>query len=226
MGPYRPLPRTESKAVASFVLGLSSLLCLGAITGLPAVVLGALARKEIDGSSGALTGKGLAAAGISSGLFGTGLGFVMLLFVLGGALEASHVDSSSLEVVDLRSDQPFGAQLMKTVDDAKAHGRTVVLQTTSEKDARCAQIAAALPDARVKRALANVTLVRVDIDRFSPELHALRIEPRSAPYFYVLDETALPVDGMSGRDLDPSVPEKMGPALAAFVRASTRVKGR
>jgi hypothetical protein len=224
MGPYRPPQSTESKAIASLVLGLSSLMCLGAITGLPAVVLGALARKEIDRSSGTLTGRGLAAGGIVSGLFGTGLGFVMLLYVLGGALESKT--ASSLEVVDLRDDRPFGAQMRTVLEDAKTQHRTVLLQTHSQKDVRCAQIAAALPDARVQRALTNVTLVRVDVDRYDAELRAMKIETRSAPYFYRLDEEALPIDAMNGRDVDPSAPEKMGPKLAAFVRQSNGVKSR
>lgn len=223
MGVYRPPERTEAKAIASLLLGLSSLMCLGAITGLPAVVLGALARKDIDRSSGALTGRGIAAGGIVSGLFGTGLGFVMLLFVLGGALEAKTT-TSSLRVVDLEEGRPFGAQLMTVVEESKAHGRTVLLQTHSPKDVRCAQIAAALPDSRVQHALANVTLVRVDVDHFSPELRALKIETRSAPFFYRLDDEALPVDAMNGREVDPTAPEKMGPKLAAFVRSSNAIK--
>lgn len=218
MGPYRPPERTESKAVASLILGLSSLMCLGAITGLPAVVLGALARKDIDRSSGALGGRGIAAGGIVSGLFGTGMGFVMLLMFLGKMLETSQ--PSSLKVVDLRDDRPFGAQLMTVMDEAKSNGRTVLLQTDSQRDARCAQIKAALPDARVQRSLSNVTLVRVDIDRYSSELHAMHIEARSAPYFYVLNESAIPIDAMSGGEV-PSAPEKMGPTLAAFVRSSS-----
>jgi hypothetical protein len=130
-------------------------MCLGAITGLPAVVLGALARKDIERSSGSLTGRGLAAGGIVSGLFGTGLGFVMLLYVLGGMLETAP--SSSLQVVDVRQDRPFGAQVRTVMDDAKAEHRTVLLQTHSHADIRSAQIAATLPDARVRRALAHVS---------------------------------------------------------------------
>jgi hypothetical protein len=216
MGAYRPPQRTEAKAIASLLLGLSSIMCLGAITGLPAVVLGSLARKDIDRSSGTLTGHGIAAGGIVSGLFGTGLGFVMLLFVASGMLAPAQ--STALKVVDVREDRPFGTQLRTAIDDAKVEHKTVVLQTHSQTDGRCAQIAAALPDKRVQRSLANVTLVRVDIDRHSSELHAMHIEPRSAPYFYVLDESAVPVDAMNGREVDPSAPEKMGPTLAAFAR--------
>jgi hypothetical protein len=223
MGLYRPPQRTDSKAIASLVLGLSSFVFLG-ITGLPAVILGAVARKDIERSSGSLTGRGIAAGGIVSGLFGTGLGFVILLLVVGGMLETSQ-STSALQVVDVREDRPFGAQLAAAIDEAKTDHRTVLLQTHSRTDMRSAQIAATLPDARVQRALANVTIVRVDIDRHSSELHAMHIEPRSAPYFYVLDDSALPVDAMSGSEV-PSAPEKMGRTLAAFARGTTGPKSR
>src|SRR5688572_5345766 len=78
--PYGAPPlrrRTEGKAVASFLLGLMSFACFGALTGLPAIILGAMARRDIDRSNGTLDGRGLAAGGIVAGLFGTGLGFVL-----------------------------------------------------------------------------------------------------------------------------------------------------
>ena len=63
---------------------------MGLFAGIPAIVLGAMSRKEIDRSQGALTGRGIAAGGIVTGLFGTGLSLVVLVAVLGGALEAAH----------------------------------------------------------------------------------------------------------------------------------------
>ncbi|MCW5832702.1 MAG: DUF4190 domain-containing protein [Labilithrix sp.] len=57
----------------SLVLGLVSLGCVGPLAGLPAIVLGSLARRDIDRSRGTLTGRAVAAGGIVSGLFGTGL---------------------------------------------------------------------------------------------------------------------------------------------------------
>src|SRR5438128_1585013 len=72
--PPPPLPRTEGKAVASIILGILSLAFVGAFAGLPAIVLGAMARKDIERSNGGLSGRRLAAGGIVSGLFGTGLG--------------------------------------------------------------------------------------------------------------------------------------------------------
>jgi hypothetical protein len=74
-GPYSaaPYPSTSGKAIASLVLGLLSLLfCL--LTGIPAIILGALAISSINRSRGELTGKGMAVAGIC-------LGGVSVLFI-------------------------------------------------------------------------------------------------------------------------------------------------
>src|SRR5258706_316536 len=133
-----PLPKSEPKAVAALLLGLSSIACLGAVTGLPAIILGALARKDIDRSRGTLTGSGMAAGGIVTGFFGTGLGFVALL--------------------------------------------------------------------------------RVAVERHDPELRAMRVETKSAPWFYKLDASALPTDAISADELDTNV-ETMAPALGRFVRS-------
>ena len=237
--PYVPAPRVkrnEGKAVASLVLGLASITCLGFVTGLPAIVLGAMARRDIDRSQGALSGSGLVAGGIVSGLFGTGIGLVALLFVLGGAIElaqrpvtddapvaaAGTSSYGALDVVDLDDERPLQAQLADVVEGARAKGRTVVLQTHVRTNPRCAQIAAALPDRRVQRALANVTLVRVDVDRWDGELRAMRVETASAPWFYKLDAAALPIDAISADELDGTVPEKLAPVLARFVRRDRR----
>lgn len=228
------MKRSEGKAVASLVLGLSSIACLGFVTGLPAIVLGAMARRDIDRAQGALGGSGLAAGGIVTGLFGTGVGLVALLFVLGGAVElAQHPPKDdapvaagtrsygTFDVVDLEEGRPLRAQLGQVVRDARERGRTVVLQTHVRANPRCAEIAAALPDRRMQRALANVTLVRVDVDRFDrDELRAIRVETSGAPWFYKLDAAALPVDAISADELDGTMPEKMAPVLARFVRGT------
>ena len=48
-------PATSGKAIGSLVLGLLSLGCL-ALTGLPAVILGALALRDVNRSRGRLSG--------------------------------------------------------------------------------------------------------------------------------------------------------------------------
>jgi hypothetical protein len=252
MGPIHPHPwdalaarRTEGKAVASFVLGLVSLTCAGAITGLPAIVLGAIARRDIDRSNGQLDGRGLAAGGIVSGLFGTGVGLVVMLWIIGAALTASGPEATaaiappiapsaeaavptsppapppgirsygSLQVVDLDRSRPLRTQLGEIVQ--RSRGRTLVLQTFVRSSSACAAVAAALPDARMQRALANVTLVRVDVEEYDRELAIMKVETRTAPWFYKLDAKGIPTDAISADAWEANVPENMAPVLGKFV---------
>lgn len=54
-------------ATASLVLGILSLVCLGPLTGIPAIICGHLARRKIARSGGALDGAGTALAGLIMG---------------------------------------------------------------------------------------------------------------------------------------------------------------
>ena len=216
----------------SIVLGAASIaLCLGAVTGIPAIILGSLARRDIDRSDGRLAGSGLAAGGIMAGLFGTGFGLVILVSVLGGVFELAKDEPEkpalplaggagtrtygSLEVVDLDEREPLRAQLAAVAD--KSHGRTLVLQTFVRTSPECVRIASSLSDRRMQHALANVTLVRVDVDRFRAELDAMSIQTETQPWFYRLDAKAQPVLGITRSAWGETVPEKMAPVLARFV---------
>ncbi|HEY8074775.1 MAG TPA: DUF4190 domain-containing protein [Labilithrix sp.] len=247
-------PTAESKAVFSLVLGILSLTCFGLVAGIPALILGSIARRDIDRSQGRLTGRGMAAFGIVSGLFGTGLSLVLALFALGGALEAARQETTatrevrpelrtastgnasdpkgaattpsgtrsygSLDVVDLDGTRGLEGQLADITKTASGKGRKVVLQTYVKHSKECAQVAAALPDPRMQKALANVTLVRVDIEVFAAELAAMRVETNAVPWFYMLDGTARPLDAINADEWDDNVPENMAPVLGAFVKGS------
>jgi len=277
MGPYHPpfvrppaparASRTESKAVLSLVLGLLSIGCVGPIAGVPALILGSIARRDIDRSNGALDGGALAAAGIVSGLFGTGLGFVLVLWLVGAALAPEMPGSTadiaqpasvpslsaaagepdapvagapmpassagrpaatlaagtrsygSLEVVDLDASRSLRPQLAEITK--RSRGRTVLLQTYAKTSAACAAVAAALPDRRMQGALANVTLVRVDVEEYEIELTRMKIETATAPWFYKLDAKGNVTDAISADAWDESVPENMAPVLGRFVHRST-----
>ena len=264
MGPIHPYvvrpparqERTESKAVASLVLGLLSMGCGGPIAGVPAIILGSIARRDIDRSNGQLAGRGIAAGGIVSGLFGTGLGLVLVLWFAGAALTPETPDATdatasigrtaapppsvvavpsvaasgatetsgtrtygSLEVVDVDESRPLRAQLAEIVK--RSRGRTIVLQTYAKSSPACAAVAAALPDKRMQGALANVTLVRVDVDEYEIELNRMFVETRTAPWFYKLDAQANPTDALSADGWDANVPENMAPILRRFVHTAT-----
>ncbi len=66
----RPPERTSGKAARSLGLGIASFLCL-LFTGIPAVILGAFALRDIGRSRGRVGGQGLAIGGIVTGTIGT-----------------------------------------------------------------------------------------------------------------------------------------------------------
>lgn len=239
------------------MLGLASIGCFGPIAGLPAIILGSLARRDIDQSRGALTGRAVAAGGIVSGLFGTGLGVVVVLWAMGAAFAPESEEDApavaavateaapeppptlatapapvqsgaqtygSLEVIDLDESRSLHAQLAEIVD--RSRGRTVVLQTNARASAACAEVARALPDERMRRALADVTLVRVDVDEYETELAQMKLATTTTPWFYKLDARGVPTDAISADAFRADDPENMASALGKFVhRASQRRRG-
>lgn len=71
------VPRTNGLAIASMVLGIVWLYGIGAVL---ALIFGYQARKQIDGSGGRETGRGMAIAGIVLGW--VGVAGIILLIVL------------------------------------------------------------------------------------------------------------------------------------------------
>ncbi len=75
---YTPPPPTDGKATASLVLGILSVICFGALAGIPAIILGHVSRSNIQKSGGKLKGEGLALAGLIMGYFSL---VISLLFI-------------------------------------------------------------------------------------------------------------------------------------------------
>ena len=94
---------TSGKATTSLVLGIASLvLCfIGFLLGIPAVIVGMRARKEIRNSEGRTGGDGIALTGIVTGIIGTLLGIVVVALVVGLFAVGSTVNT----VVDEACDQ-------------------------------------------------------------------------------------------------------------------------
>ncbi len=244
--PPAPPPPTDAKATASLALGLISVfgtLCFGGLfLGIPAVVLGLLARRDVRRSGGMLGGSGVAAVGIATGAIGSLLTVIWATLALGGILTgivsaartATHSPTSAptvagttptmpsasttIHVVDLAPSRPLHDQLAEQVKEAAARGQSVLVQTTAHWCQPCRSIAAGLGDPRMEAALADVTLVRIDVDRFASELAANHMEDDGVPWFYRLDSTARPIDAISGAEWDDDVPENVAPVLGAFVK--------
>jgi putative exporter of polyketide antibiotics len=79
-------PKTNQKAIWSLVLGILGLVCCGFITGIPALILGNIAKKEIAASGGAETGTGMAQAGFVLGIISIALGVLTLILFAVGAV--------------------------------------------------------------------------------------------------------------------------------------------
>jgi len=90
---FAPPPQNDGKAIASLVLGILSLVgCFGALAGIPAVILGFLAKRDIARSQGAIGGDGLALGGIITGGLSTVLSIGLFIFyvaVIGAAVAST-----------------------------------------------------------------------------------------------------------------------------------------
>lgn len=98
--PYGPPPRTSGKATVSLVLGVLSLFMCFFLSGIPAIVLGLGARKDIRNSQGRQSGDGLALGGIITGIIGSIIGLAVLALLIAAIAVGRSVDGSFDEVVD------------------------------------------------------------------------------------------------------------------------------
>lgn len=74
--------KTSVKAIWSLVLGLLSLMCLCFLTGIPAVILGHLALREIRRSGGRVAGDGMAIVGLVIGYLSIAVSILMLVLFI------------------------------------------------------------------------------------------------------------------------------------------------
>jgi hypothetical protein len=80
------VPQTNQKALWSMVLGIVSIVFCGLLAGIPALILGNAAKREIAASGGAQGGLGMATAGVILGWISVAVTvLVLLIFFAGGA---------------------------------------------------------------------------------------------------------------------------------------------
>ncbi|MBV9832314.1 MAG: DUF4190 domain-containing protein [Marmoricola sp.] len=68
------------------ILGIVGVVCCGFIAGIPALILGKQAQREIDASGGAQSGRGMATAGFVLGIISCVFGVLGVILYATGAL--------------------------------------------------------------------------------------------------------------------------------------------
>ena len=102
--PQQPVAPSSGKATTSLVLGICSLVFCGFLLGIPAMIIGRQAKREIEASQGRLGGEGLATAGFITGLIGTiwsVLAAILLVILLvAGGIFANEIAQNCETITD------------------------------------------------------------------------------------------------------------------------------
>ncbi len=112
-GPYGAPPAAppmSGRAVTALVLGIASVVvcCLGPLLGVPAIIVGLRARKEIVAAQGRAGGDGLALGGIIAGVLGSLVGLAVWAAVVGLVSFSTSLDSGTSCDVTGQGSDPFG----------------------------------------------------------------------------------------------------------------------
>lgn len=103
--------KTSVLAVWSLILGILSLVCIGFIAGIPAVICGHLARAEIRRSSGSIGGSGMALAGLITGYIGTVMGIIVMIIAIISAIALPSI------LTEQKSEQIEQQQIIQSISD-------------------------------------------------------------------------------------------------------------
>jgi len=233
-------PSQSAKAIVSLVLGLLSVVCCGGpLTGIPAIVLGLLARRDIMRSDGRVDGNGVAITGVITGAFGT---FVVVAYIVLNVMGVWAISKSiptaptwaptppatgpsfvpstgKVRVMQLRkADGPLAAQLKTQGGAAKAIGHRVMAMTVAPSCKACAEIQATFPDFMMELTLEKVTVVRVDVTEFGPELAGAGMATGpDLPWFFLVDDTGKVTDSMTADEWDDNQPANISPVMDQFL---------
>jgi hypothetical protein len=124
-----------------------------------------------------------------------------------------------ITVVDIGIDAiTLEKELAKQRAAASTAGQKVLVMTTRDDCAPCRGVESSLSSALMQTALANVRLVRVDLDVFKDDLDALKMPRERYPAFFLLSVDLTPKDGIDGGEWDEDVASNIAPVIGAFLR--------
>ncbi len=241
---YRAPQPTEGKAVTSLVLGLLSIFCFGIFSGIPAVVVGFLSRRDIARSGNTLGGGGMAIGGIVTGALGSIMSLATFGMMIFGMVAAGRAASSFtppsipppmppvgsaapvartvgvVEIVEAHVGAgPLRDQLLDARSSAVMASKSFLVEIRAKWcGATCSSLDAALLDPRMQRALRDVRIFRIDVDDFGSELAGLSMLTQAIPYFYKIDAAATVEESLSADAWDDNTAANMAPVFDDFLR--------
>jgi hypothetical protein len=109
---YGLQPPTDTKATASMVLGILSITCFWLLAGIPAIILGHMAKSNIAKSMGRLKGDGTATAGLI-------MGYLSILMGLPGLLILVSIALPSIMRSKMTANQSASAATVRTLNTAQ-----------------------------------------------------------------------------------------------------------
>ncbi len=126
-----------------------------------------------------------------------------------------------ITLVDVGPDIPSLRDELDHQRTLAAAGKQKLLTWLVTEDCHpCNGVAASLDDPRMQRALANVRLVRIDVNDFALELARLHIPVDKLPGFALLGTDDRPVDFVHGGEWDADIAANIAPVLGSFVRGT------
>lgn len=236
---------SDGRVTVALVLGIVSMVGFavfvgGIVLGVPAVILGALGRRDARRDPAAPRTGGANIA-IVTGTLGVVLNLVFAVVYFAGLVEpdaappiaratythaaparggsaTATAEWGPVHLVDLdAAEGPLHSQLAAKSREAKQAGAKLLVMTaaTWSKDSR--EIALTLSDPSMQLALTGVWVVRVNINAFKGELETMKIETDEAPLFILLGGAHEPIDAIGAEAWEANDAESLAPVLHAFV---------
>jgi hypothetical protein len=87
-------PKTNQKAIWALITGILSLICCGIVAGIPAIILGNMAKKEVAASGGTQSGAGMAQAGFILGIISIAITILWIVLYIAGVATFNFNTSS------------------------------------------------------------------------------------------------------------------------------------
>ncbi|HEX7663268.1 MAG TPA: thioredoxin domain-containing protein, partial [Polyangiaceae bacterium] len=131
---------------------------------------------------------------------------------------ASTETHGTISEVSLGAGRPLQDQLVDLRAAAIAEGRTPVVVSTASWCGACKEVESTLDEPQMQKALANVTLLMVDVDEFGPQMDSLKMTTNAVPSFFKIDSTAHATDAITGDEWDENTAENEAPVLGPFAK--------